>query len=146
MMINLKLYFKHKKRKYFTKLNREELLNKLREHKVKNRNEDRINSYISSALDLIENELNKCNSINAEYVLSVRQKFVLEEFDRYVNEGKYELAYYDIEDFIEGIEYPADRYQNPEFKYSKYMSSKEEKILLNMINRLKSKCQKEVNR
>lgn len=119
------------------KLNREELLNKLREHKATNRNEDRINSYILSGLDLIENELNKNSSANDEYALSVRQKFVLDEFDRYVNENKYELAYYDIEDFIEGAEYTADRYETPKFEYSKYISLKEAKILMSMINKLK---------
>ena len=104
-------------------------------------------------MKIIEAELDKYEPIkNDEAILGIRQKFVAEEFDRYIAgqekmyvENKYYQTYYDIEQFIEGTEYPADRYENPEFKYSKYMSSKEVKILTDMINRLKLECQKELD-
>lgn len=131
------------------KINREEILEKLRKNQKTGEN---IHENIINNLKIIEDEINKYEPIkNDEALLGIRQKFVSEEFDRYIAgqekmyvENKYYQTYYDIEQFIEGAEYPADRYQNPEFKYSKYMSSKEVKILMSMINRLKSECQKEL--
>ena len=133
------------------KLNREKVLEKLRKNRKSSGN---MYVDIVNDLSIIEDELSKYYYIqNDDAILGIRQKFVVEEFDRYITskekmyiEDKYYQTYYDIEQFIEGAEYPADKYQNPEFKYSKYMSSKEVKILVSMIDRLKLECQKELNK
>ena len=115
------------------KLNRKILYNKLLEYKKNKRNQENVNEYIKMSIELIEEFLNKYALVkDNNYILGERQKFVLEEFERYINEGNYEGAYYDIEDFIGFERIPIDIKNG--LKESEYISQIEANKILYMIN------------
>ena len=121
------------------KLESKKLYNKLWEYK-KTRNQNGINEneYILKCLELIENELRECSPIkDNKYIFGARQQFVLEEFEKYVEEQNYKGAYYDIEDFIGFQRIPIDLMKG--LKETQYISDIEVDKIQYMIGVLKSK-------
>lgn len=121
------------------KLESKKLYNKLWKYKrIRNQKHISLNEYILNCLKIIENELNKCNLIKDDkYILGARQQFVLEEFEKYIQEQNYEGAYYDIEDFIGFQRIPIDFTKGLE--ETEYVSKIEADKIQYMINVLKSK-------
>lgn len=125
----------------FNKLDREKLHSKVKKYKLENREKfENINEFILNELAIIKNELSKYKSIkNSNYILSVRQKHCANEFQQYIKEKKYELAFYDLEEFIQCEVYPADKL-NDDFIYSRIICDKEIEIINDMIHTLEKEC------
>ena len=130
---------KDKKRSLKKSLNSKTLYDKLWQYKKKSREKQiDANKYIKQCLKIINKELKThIPIVDDSYILGARQRFVLEEFEKYIKAGNYEGAYGDLEDFIGFQRIPIDITQG--LKETNYICQIEEEKIRYMIDVLNEK-------
>ena len=126
--------------------NREELIRKLEyqtKDEDKRKNYSNINDFILDEIKIIKNYLkSKKIIVNDEFILSVRSKHCMNEFNDYLNTGEYEMCFYDLYEFIESDKkrlYDSPIQIESGYTYYKYITSKEINIINKMIEELEIK-------
>ena len=127
------------------KLDRKKLVDKIEYQKSGKRAKyTNINDFILEEISIIKSEISKkvCDP-NENIVLSDRQAWCKEEFDRYIEENKLEQAFYDLYEFIDSyISCLSIREKERGYQYLKVITKYEVDVIKYMIIKLEEKIVK----